>query len=97
MCYIHQELKSFDAEELQSYVLEQIKFLYIDIPKEKAIKTFTMMNGSKAIMLPEELIKAEMLRQISLIPNDKEKSFAKEWETNALRSRYAREWDKWLY
>lgn len=97
LCYIHQELKSFDAEELQSYVLEQIKFLYIDIPKEKAIKTFTMMNGSKAIMLPEELIKAEMLRQISLIPNDKEKSFAKEWETNALRSRYAREWDKWLY
>ena len=22
---------------------------------------------------------------------------AKDWETNSLRSRYAREWDKWLY
>lgn len=69
------------------------------------------MNGSKATMLQEELIKAEMLRLVSL-PDEEKKEvstsvdenldelkeiIAKDWETNALRSRYAREWDKWLY
>jgi hypothetical protein len=29
--------------------------------------------------------------------NDLKEIIAKDWETNALRSRYAREWDKWLY
>jgi hypothetical protein len=70
-----------------------------------------MMNGSKATMLQEELVKAEMLRKISLPDmvdkqvstsldenlNDLKEIIAKDWETNALRSRYAREWDKWLY
>ncbi len=108
---IDKEFTDIEKETLRDYVLDNIKFLYINIPKEKAIKTFTMMNGSKARMLPEELIKAEMLRQISLI-DEKEMNvlmlyhnleeiiqsiFEKEWETNALRSKYAREWDKWLY
>ncbi|NLX67575.1 MAG: DUF262 domain-containing protein [Bacteroidales bacterium] len=84
-------------EDLLSYLLERIKFLYIDIPKEKAIKTFTMMNGSKAIMLPEELIKAEMLRQVSLSSSHEDRNSTIEWDINALRSRYAREWDRWLY
>jgi hypothetical protein len=90
---INSELRTIDKEELLSYLLTHIKFLYIDIPKDKAIKTFTMMNGSKAVMLPEELVKAEMLRQISFNSGNA----VKEWEINALRSRYAREWDKWLY
>jgi hypothetical protein len=100
-----------DKEEFLKYVLYNVQILYIIIEKEKAIKTFTMMNGSKATMLREELIKAEMLRQISL-PSVEEKNVStsidenlaelkeiitKDWETNALRSRYAREWDKWLY
>lgn len=69
------------------------------------------MNGSKASMLQEELVKAEMLRKIS-IPDIEDKQVStsveenldnlkeiitKDWENNALRSRYAREWDKWLY
>jgi hypothetical protein len=98
-------------KEFCEYILNNVKILYIPIPKDKATKTFTMMNGNKAKMLPEELIKAEMLRKISL-PDTKKKNvstsvdenlaelkeiIAKDWETNALRSRYAREWDKWLY
>ena len=71
-----------------------------------------MMNGQKARMLDEELVKAEMLHIISqptelheisslwtiedTFPIIKEVA-AIEWETNALRSKYAREWDKWLY
>lgn len=100
-----------DKKEFKEFVLSKVTILYIIIEQDKATKTFTMMNGSKANMLEEELVKAEMLRKISL-PNKSEKivstsidenlSELKEiisidWETNALRSRYAREWDKWLY
>jgi hypothetical protein len=100
-----------DKERFLTYVLDHVQILYIVIDKEKATKTFTMMNGSKATMLQEELIKAEMLRLISL-PDIETKEvstsvdenlselkeiISKDWETNALRSRYAREWDKWLY
>lgn len=95
--YIHEKLQQIDKNELIHYLLNNINFLYINIPLEKAIKTFTMMNGSKAKMLDEELIKAELLRQISLPLNKETDSFEESWETNALRSRYAREWDKWLY
>lgn len=78
------------------FVLDKVEILYINIDKgDKATKIFTMMNGSKATMLPEELIKAEMLRVISY--NFDGYSSLKEWEINMLRSRYAREWDKWLY
>ena len=60
-----------------------------------------MMNGNKAEMKAEELIKAELLRLASLnnqnfeSKSEKEKSSI-EWDNNLLRSRYAREWDKWL-
>ncbi|MBK9301365.1 MAG: DUF262 domain-containing protein [Bacteroidetes bacterium] len=93
------------------FVLKKVTILYIVIDQDKATKTFTMMNGSKATMLQEELVKAEMFRRISLpdvmkremttsvndsLYNLKE-IIAKDWEINALRSQYAREWDKWLY
>lgn len=95
-------------------ILDNVKFLYISIPEDKATLVFSMMNGSKADMKTEEIIKAEMLRLVSA-----EKTFSfnnissnelleslfhkvKEvesvhWEQNLLRSKYAREWDKWLY
>ena len=107
------EIKRNDSEvnDLIEFILKKVTILYIIIDQDKAAKTFTMMNGSKATMLQEELVKAEMLRRISL-PDIKEKQvstsvdenlidlkeiIAKDWEINALRSRYAREWDKWLY
>jgi len=81
-------------------ILDQVKFLYIDIVAEKATLVFSMMNGSKADMKTEEIIKAEMLR---LVSSDKDMATtpqeveATHWEQNLLRSKYAREWDKWLY
>lgn len=70
-----------------------------------------MMNGSKAIMRAEELIKAELLRMVSETYRNfsfeassieevlvKLRDFsAMDWNTAEARSRYAREWDKWLY
>lgn len=107
------ELKKEEKKltEFIKFLLEKVTILYIVIDQDKATKTFTMMNGSKATMLQEELVKAEMLRKVS-IPDFKDKRIstsveenladlteiiAKDWETYALRSRYAREWDKWLY
>ena len=75
-------------------ILTNIRFLYIVIPDRKASTVFTMMNGNKADMSEEEIIKAELLRLVSLSDDNSEDI---RWEQNALRSRYAREWDKWLY
>lgn len=89
------ELKD-NTEDFKKFLLGHVRFLYINVPEDQAIKIFTMMNGSKAQMLTEEIIKAEILRLASL--NDDSKiDDAKEWEYNMLRSRYAREWDKWLH
>jgi len=89
--------------DMVNYILNRIKFLYIDLPKEKAVSVFTMMNGNKADMRPEEIIKAELLRLASpaTMPADRPESdkdnYAVCWEQDLLRSKYAREWDKWLY
>ena len=81
-------------------ILDQIKFLDIDIADDKATLVFSMMNGSKADMKTEEIIKAEMLRLVSSdkeTANNPQEAEALHWEQNLLRSKYAREWDKWLY
>lgn len=99
---IREQLKDgIDKESFLKYLLDRINFLYINISQEKEIIVFSMMNGNKAKMKEEELIKAELLRLSSL--NDDqfeemtdEEKYAVEWKNNMLRSRYAREWDKWL-
>lgn len=98
---IHEKLGQIEKEKFCNYILDYVRFLYIDIPDDKATKVFSMMNGSKAEMKSEELIKAELLRLASLNDSDFEKKEEKEknaieWDNNMLRSRYAREWDKWL-
>ena len=98
---ISEKIGNLSKEEFLEYLLDNIKFLYIDIPENKATKVFSMMNGSKALMKDEELIKAELLRLASLNDSSFEKKSdheknAVEWDNNMLRSRYAREWDKWL-
>lgn len=90
-----------DREIFLNYVLDYVKFLYIDIPQDKATTVFSMMNGNKAEMKPEELIKAELLRLASLNEENgkncgEKELYSVEWDNNMLRSRYAREWDKWL-
>lgn len=72
--------------------MEHVKFLFVIIPEEQAKIVFTMMNGNKARMTDEELIKAELLRCASL-----EHNLFSEAEHIALRGRLAREWDSWLY
>ena len=81
-------------------ILDMVQFLYITIPQEKATLVFSMMNGSKADMKTEEIIKAEVLRLVSPekdFGSDTKEIEAAHWEQNLLRSKYAREWDKWLY
>ena len=82
------------SHERMDDILDNICFLYIEILDSKASTVFTMMNGNKADMTEEEIIKAELLRLVSLSDENTEDI---RWEHNALRSRYAREWDKWLY
>jgi hypothetical protein len=94
---IFDKKKNWDVNK----ILDNVKFLYITIPEDKATLVFSMMNGSKAEMKTEEIIKAEMLRLVSPEKNASNKSSkeieAEHWEQNLLRSKYAREWDKWLY
>lgn len=110
---IHNQLKSYDKLKLIHFLLDEgkVKFLYIDIPKDRAMTVFSMMNGNKAEMRYEEIIKAEMLRLVSKFGKgqldenlenpenleNREKLEALRWDQNLTRSKYAREWDKWLY
>lgn len=112
ICQIKEQIREIDKDSFASFILNKVSLLYIVVDREKAVRTFTMMNGQKARMHDEELVKAEMLHIVSRISDTvnvpalsrledtffilKEIS-SKEWETNALRSKYAREWDKWLY
>jgi len=95
-----------------NFILNNIKLFYIQIDKNNATKVFSMLNGNKAIMKDDELIKADLLSKASkTIENTKnienadltsllqliKNKVGEEWEINALRSKYAREWDKWLY
>lgn len=93
---ISSKLHDIDKTKFQSFLLSKVKFLYINVEEDNAIRIFTMMNGSKAQMKQEEIIKAEILRIASLNTYDII-DFQQEWERNMLRSRYAREWDKWLH
>ena len=100
-------------ENMIEYLKHHVRVIYIIIDTvEKAVRTFTMMNGAKANMLDEELIKAEILRLVSRPISRRIEDAtisldgglellrdicAEDWEITSLRGRYAREWDKWLY
>lgn len=109
---LHDIISNSRQQDLIKFIKEKIKVIYIPIVhKEDAVSTFTMMNGSKAIMRAEELIKSELLRLVSKTCQDfsfeatsvedvlvRLRDFtAMDWNTAETRSRYAREWDKWLY
>lgn len=95
---IRQELQGVPRHDFEEFLLDKVMFLYIKIPEPQATRVFTMMNGNKATMLPEEVIKAEILRIASQkdLRSGLDASSA-EWQANMLRNRYAREWDKWLH
>ena len=87
------ELKGEDEyKELTKYLLEKVKFLYIPLsPDISCEDVFSMMNGNRAVMTTEELIKAELLRNLGRKGEDGV------FDYNIMRGRYAREWDRWLY
>lgn len=84
-----------------TYIKEKVFLLYNVIPKEKAVNTFIALNGLKAVMKDEELIKSDLLIKSSRIQIDishnEEQQFGIEWKINEDRGRLARNWDKWLY
>ncbi|MDE6485819.1 MAG: DUF262 domain-containing HNH endonuclease family protein [Duncaniella sp.] len=88
----HKVLAGIDREKFRNYLLNHVRFLCVQIAPDKAETIFTMMNGSKAEMKQEELIKAELLRRASL-PSDE----IKDVESRDIRGRMAREWDSWLH
>lgn len=92
ICTFQTKLKDVNKPTFLSFVLTHVKFLYITIPENKARVIFSMMNGNKAIMRQEELIKAELLRCSSV-----NSELILDAENNAIRNRFAREWDRWLY
>ena len=101
---IHSILKDVEKTDFLKFLLNKVSLLYIVVSEDKAVKTFTMMNGNKATMYQEELIKAEMLHAVSskqttltqYMAPEKQlmQIWAQSWEGNSLRSKYAREWDK---
>ena len=86
------ELDGYDKKDFLVFILDSVRFLFVIIPEEQAKIVFTMMNGNKAKMTDEELIKAELLRCAS-----RKDARIKEAEHSEMRSRLAREWDYWLH
>jgi hypothetical protein len=103
---INGKLKSIKDREnaFAQFVKEKVFLLFNTIPENKAVNTFIALNGLKAIMKDEELVKSDLLIKSSRIKSDyvkndigeNEKS-AIEWKINEDRGRLARNWDKWLY
>lgn len=94
------KLDSLDKDQFSKFVKEKVYLLNNPISKEKAFNTFISLNGLKAVMREEELIKSDLLIKSSRIENNqsnKEEQFGIEWGINEDRGRLARNWDKWLY
>lgn len=103
---IENKLEGIDKNAFSDYVQKNVCLLYNIIPKEKAVNTFIALNGLKAIMKDEELIKSELLIKSSRIEENNNgvnhqqinsENIGIEWKINEDRGRMARNWDKWLY
>jgi uncharacterized protein with ParB-like and HNH nuclease domain len=82
------------------YIEEQVYLLYNPILEKNAVRTFITLNGLKAIMKTEDLIKSALLIKSSRPDESSERpdeNDGKEWKINEDRGRLARNWDKWLY
>lgn len=109
-----------DKEKLNSfcsYVLDHVFMFIVTINDKEAPSMFTMMNGGKAFMKTDELVKADILckasrsnmtqtpheytqnieQTLALLRKQLRFEASQEWDLNAIRSRLARQWDKWLY
>lgn len=109
--YFNEAIKAIETELkevlndscFKEFIKNNVKLLFNTIPANKAVNTFIALNGLKAIMKDEELIKSDILIQSSrpLLETfdtiDREEEFGIEWKINEDRGRLARNWDKWLY
>ena len=93
MRIIREKLSNIDKKEFLEFILENVQFLSVMIEPKDATLVFTMMNGNRAKMKSPELIKSELLRSSSIT---KAENLITESENQEIRSRLAREWDKWL-
>lgn len=107
------KIGSKDKEKIKEYILDKVMLFYIKVPEDQAANVFSMLNGAKAFMKTDELIKSDFLCKASYcdnMPKDKNtpstidetfeilrEQIGQDWESNAIRSQYARLWDKWLY
>ena len=91
------DLYKMKHESVAEYVKKNVRFLLIGVNKDVALSAFAMMNGNRARMEDYELVKADLLRRASLGTGGYDLCAASEWDNISLRSRYAHEWDKWLY
>lgn len=95
-------IAGLDKDEFSRFIKEKVFLLFNVIPEDKAVNTFIALNGLKAVMKDEELIKSDLLIKSSRVydTNDKisvEEKHSVEWKINEDRGRLARNWDKWLY
>lgn len=109
-----------DKEKLtrfRDYILDNVFMFIVTIDEKEAPSMFTMMNGGKAFMKTDELVKADILckasrsnmvrnayespknieETLSLLRKQLHFEASQEWDLNNIRSRLARQWDKWLY
>lgn len=93
---IHYFIKTLDTigrllgpEVDADYILNEVRFLCIELddPAHGA-ETFAMMNGAKQPMLAPDIIKADIMRLAASDPGARESA-------EALRARYAAEWESW--
>ncbi|QLL57805.1 DUF262 domain-containing protein [Empedobacter falsenii] len=95
------KLEKINKDDFFNFINEKVFLLFNPIPKEKAITTFISLNGLKAIMKDEELIKSDLLikssRQENIPYTNEIHKVSSEWRINEDRGRLARNWDKWLY
>ncbi|MCH5226376.1 MAG: DUF262 domain-containing protein [Muribaculaceae bacterium] len=93
MRIIGEKLNGINKKEFLEFILENVQFLSVKVEPKDSTLVFTMMNGNRAKMKDSELIKSELLRSSSIT---KEGNLITESENQEIRSRLAREWDKWL-
>jgi len=85
----------------KNFLLKKVQLLYNVIDADKAIVNFIALNGLRAVMKDEELIKSDLLIKASRILQQEtitqEEKLGFEWKINEDRNRMAHNWDKWLY
>jgi len=63
------KIGSKDKEKIKEYILDKVMLFYIKVPEDQAANVFSMLNGAKAFMKTDELIKSDFLCKASYCDN----------------------------